>query len=78
MPFIDRPEKLKIGEGHDTIDGFLMNILRVIKHNDIYGMYVVLFDKNQDAHGYQFGLRKGDYKYVGRIANKHIKIETGN
>jgi hypothetical protein len=74
MPFIVRPDRLKIKEGNETIDAFLMEVLRVIQGNSVYGMYVVLFDNDNNAHGYQFNLRDEDYENVGAVALEHKEL----
>jgi len=75
MPFTDRNVKVNISEGHTSIDLFLKDVMRVMDSTKPYGMYVVLFDKDDCAHGYQFGLKDGDFDIVGMIANEHRKLE---
>lgn len=75
MPLTDRPVKVNIKEGHTSIDVFLKDVLRVMDNMKPYGMYVVLFDHDDTAHGYQFGLKDEDFDVVGMIANEHRQLE---
>lgn len=74
MPFTDRPVKVMIQEGHTNINQFLMDVMNVMDQMRPYGMYVVLFNKDGEAHGYQFGLKEDDFDIVGMIANEHHKL----
>ena len=74
MPITNRSVRVHIKEGHTNMDAFVKDILRVVKRHPPYGMYVVLFDEDNCAHGYQFGLTEGDFDIVGMIANEHRKL----
>ena len=74
MPFMDRPEHWKIPEGIESMDRFMLEVLRLIEANKPYGAYVVLCGPDA-AHGYQFGLEDEDFKSVADIAIEHGKME---
>ena len=76
MPFVERPADYKIGEDSASLDLFLRRMGKVVDHTKPYGIAIVLFDQDGCCHGYQYGLRDGDFEAAQMILAEHQNMTT--